>query len=511
MVHLLNAAPGPILWELESSLELGWLEYDSLWGGDLLMGGFDLSSPPYLPDRLMLVPQVRFTLRPGEKHRFRVDLDGRTLQRYTSFDEELNLVHGLASDGVPVEEAWKERLFLDEASWRYRPRGDPSMDLRLGVLPFSISGGRFLAESWPGASFRLDAGRLGWIPLALEARGATTARGTVFCALSLLHEPSLFEELGLEISFTRDSNGGITPLLEEDLGMLTELLWDTSSGFMDAHEAWVMSGLYDLYGTSEYGVSLFYDDLKTFLDLDGSASLLHSSLLARKVLGPVFVDLALVHAGGHAEIKGNEIPDSAVPQDLGDENWASVSPREAFSLDLKVSGWAWDLAISSLRSGVWQWLVFFQGMSGDPDPVAKAINGATSTLFLATDQRFLRTALFPVDTASRTGAFSSAPGLSGFGLMTPGLSSVWTTDKCHLGLQVALPMSTSPSPLQQDYDAWIYGLEGDLTLSLQPSSNWLMFVESGMLAPGDFLGDPTTLPMGWRVYAGMQFLGQISR
>lgn len=495
--------------EVEAGLQVGWLEYGDLWTGDPILGGFDLRSPPAPLDRLLVAPVLTATARAGTAHRFRITASGRTLSRITLLDEDLEVVHVLASDGVPVSEAWRERLFLDEASWRWRPGGDPAVDLRAGILPYAVAGNRLFVESWPGARLRWDAQRQGLAPLVAEARVADTLRGATMAALSVGHEPSLFEFVGVEAAWTRDRLGGVAPLLEQDLGMMLELWRGTSAEFFQRYPDEVLGGLYDLYGHEVDGVRMLQADLATFLDLQGTADLLHLSLLGRVVAGGLLLDGAFVLARGRATVTGWRIPDGTPWADVATPAWATDAPREAFTGDLDLRGHAVDLAISGLGAERWPWLVFVQGVSGDADLAQHALSGEPVTAFLATDQRFVRTRLFPVETAGTSGSLSLPPGVAGHGLLTPGLRLGRRWARVEPTLQVALPLAPEPAPLPPH--GRIYGLEADLLVTAELAGGTRAFLEGGAFQPGTFFLDassfdrdhPLELPLGWRVFAGI--------
>lgn len=487
-----------------ASLSLGWLEYDELWSGDPILGGFDLASPSDPLNRWLLVPEASLTWRPGVAHRLRLRANGRTLMRTPTLNDELEIAHVLVSDGVPVAEAWRERLFLDEASWRWRPGGDPAVDLRVGMLPYGIAGARFQAESWPGLRARLDARRLGWVPVAVEARGAHTLQGTALAALALRYEPSMFEHLGLELAWTRDDRYGVAPLLEQDLGMLTELWAATSDDFIGSYQGYVLDGLSALYGSQSDGMRAFHGDLVQFMELGGSAELFYASGFARLLAGPVLLDAAVVHSWGHGQLQGHRFQAGTVPEEVT-ATWYTDAPREPWAEDVTFRGWAWDLAASVLTDGPWQPGVFFQGMSGEDDVVGRAAAGEPVRLFLASDPAFIRTRIFPADSAARSGSLDFPPGVAGYGLITPGAWLAW--DGSHFGanLQLALPCATRPSPLEPHMR--IYGLEADLHLVASPHDSVQLQVEGGLFQPGTFFIDssnpdgdhPFELPLGWRV------------
>jgi len=490
--------------EGQASLAVGWLEYDDLWSGDPILGGFDLASPSEPLNRWLMVPEASLTWRPGIAHRVRVRANGRSIARVPTLDDELSIVHVLVSDGVPVSEAWKERLFLDEASWRWRPQGDPAVDLRAGMLPYGIAGGRFQAESWPGLRARIDARRLGWAPLALELRGAHTLQGTAQAALALRHEPSMFEHLGAELAWTRDSQHGVAPVLEQDLGMLTELWAATSDDFIGTYQDYVLEGLGTVYGSEADGMRAFHGDLAQFMGLQGSAELFYASGFGRVLAGPVLLDAALVHSWGRGRLEGYRFEAGTVPQEVT-ATWYADAPREPWSEDLRIRGWAWDLAASLLTDGRWSPGLFFQGMSGEDDLVGRAAAGEPVRLFLASDPAFVRTRIFPADSAARSGALDFPPGVAGYGLLTPGASLAWDGERLGAHLQLALPCATRPSPL--DPHRRIYGLEADLLVAASPLDALQLQLEGGLFQPGTFFIDssnpaadhPLELPLGWRV------------
>ncbi len=490
--------------EADASLTAGWLEYDDLWSGDPILGGFDLASPSDPLNRWLLVPQASVTWRPGVSHRVRVRFNGRSLARVVTLDDDLAIVHVLVSDGVPVSEAWKERLFLDEASWRWRPGGDPASDLRVGILPYGIAGGRFQAESWPGLRYRLDARRRGWAPLAAELRGAATLSGSLQAAVAVRHEPSMFEHVGLELAWTRDGSQGVAPLLENDLGMLTELWADTSGDFIDTYRKYVLEGLAELYGSEADGMRAFQGDLQQFMDLHGEAELFYASAYTRLLVGPVLLDAAVIHGWGRGNLVGNKFEQGTEPGDVG-PRWYEDAPREPFEVDLELRGWAWDLAATFLTEGHWQPGLFFQGMSGEDDLVGRALAGEPVRLFLASDPAFVRTRIFPADAAARSGALDFPPGVAGYGLLTPGAWLAWDRERVGANLQLALPCATRPSPI--DPHMRIYGLEADLLLVATPWEALQLQLEGGVFQPGTFFIDgsnpdgdhPLELPIGWRV------------
>ena len=490
--------------EGEASLTVGWVEYAGLWSGDPLLGGFDLASPSDPLDRWVLVPQAALTWRPGVSHRFRLRANGRSLARVPTLDDDLSLTHVLVSDGVPVSEAWKERLFLDEASWRWRPGGDPASDLRVGILPYGIAGGRFQAESWPGVRYRLDARRLGWAPLAAELRAAATLRGTTQAALALRHEPSMFEHVAVELAWSRDARAGVAPVLEQDLGMLTELWVATSGDFIATYQDYVLDGLAELYGSEADGLRAFQGDLAEFMALSGSADMLWASTSARLVAGRTLLDAAVVYGGGRARLAGQRFPEGTEPSEVG-ALWYTEAPREPFALDFSLRGWAWDFAASRLSDGPWQPGVFFQGMTGEDDLVGRATAGAPVRMFLASDPAFVRTRIFPADSAARSGALDFPPGVAGYGLLTPGAWLAWSKEHGSVHLQVALPCATQPSPLAPG--GYLYGLEADLLLAASPLPVLGLQLEGGLFQPGTFFLDrtnpggnsPFELPLGWRV------------
>lgn len=483
---------------------MAWLEYADLWSGDPILGGFDLASPSDPLNRWLLVPRASLTWRPGVSHRFRLRADGRSIARVPTLDDDLAIVHVLVSDGEPISQAWRERLFLDEASWRWRPGGDPASDLRVGVLPYGIVGGRFQAESWPGVRYRLDARRLGWAPLAAELRGASTLQGTTQAALALRHEPSMFEHLAVELAWVRDASAGVAPVLEQDLGMLTELWSDTSGDFIGSYQGYVIDGLTQLYGNEADGMRAFQGDLRQFMQLRGSADLLYASAFSRLLAGPVLLDAALVYSWGRGSLEGRRFEDGTVPEQVG-ETWYADAPTQPFALELELQGWAWDLAASILADGPWQPGVFFQGMSGEDDLVGRAAAGQPVRLFLASDPAFVRTRVFPADSAARSGALDFPPGVAGYGLLTPGAWLAWDGQRLGANLQLALPCSTQPSPIEPHMR--IYGLEADLLLAASPWPSLQVQLEGGLFQPGTFFIDssnpgadhPFELPIGWRV------------
>ncbi len=495
--------------EAGASVGLGWIEYGSLWTGDPVLGGFDLSSPATPTDRLLLTPKADLTLRWGSSHRLRLRASGRTMQRVTVFDSNLQIVHVWVSDGLPVAEAWRERLFFDEASWRMRPDGDPAIDLRIGVLPFSAAGGRLLAESWPGGRLTIDGARRGWFPATVVSRAAASPGGSTFAALTVQHQPSMFERVGIEIAGTRDPARGIAPLVEDDLSILMGLWRETSSGFIDRYEDSVVQGLYRLYGDEVDGVRALHADLQTFMDLRGTARMRYAAAFCRLLIGDVLLDAALVRGWGTVGLEGSNIPDDALWDDVATADWATRAPRDPFSLSLSTRGWAWDVSAEVTPVGRWRWTVFFQGMTGDPDLVEDALAGETATMFLAPDQTFARTRIFPLDALARDGSVGFPPGVAGHGLISPGTSASRASKGGVATLQAALPIATHPSPLPPG--GRIYGLEGDLFVGGRLAEAVLLSAEGGVFAPGPFFLDASDddrdalgdLPLGWRVWIGV--------
>ncbi|NOY27039.1 MAG: hypothetical protein GXP62_14305 [Oligoflexia bacterium] len=501
-----TASAGTIA-QAEASLGLGWVEYAALWTGDPILGGFDLYSPPQPLDRLLISPSAMITLRPSDSQRIRIRASGRTLSRLTTIDSNGDIQYLWASDGVPLAQAAAERLFLDEASWRWRPGGDRWLDLRLGILPWSLAGGRMLAESWPGATLRLDAARKGWAPVAVEAHASVTPTGSNTVAMAVRYEPSWLEYVGLEAAYSQDPRQGIAPLVQDDLGMLVELWRGTSGEFIDKNQDWVLSGLYDLYGQEVDGVRAFHEDLKTFVDLDGTARVLHLAASGRVMLGRTLIDAALVHARGQVALSGNGIPGELAPADIDGTSWATQTPTTPFDLRFPVSGWAWDLDLEFLLASHWRISAFFQGMTGEDELLSKALAGETVHVFLATDLAFVRTRVFPWDAALQSGAWSFPPGVAGYGLMTPGTSIDLATDHTSASFQLALPMATEPSPLEPH--GQIYGLEADLFLGARAGKHTTLAADFGAFQSGTFFVDQggrdtlAELPIGWRLHGSI--------
>ncbi len=495
--------------EADAAVTLGWSEYRALWTGDPILGGFDLYSPAVPLDRLLIHPEASLTLRPSSAHRIRLVVDGRSMQRVTGYDDAGELIHLWTSDGQLLSDAARERLFFDEASWRWRPGGDPSVDLRVGVLPYSIAGGRLHHESWPGVRFRFDAMRRGLAPLTALARVAVTPKGSTFAALTVQHEPSAFEFVGLEASIASDPHEGIAPMIEDDLGMMVDLWGSTSDAFIDQYEDWVLQGLYGLYGHQADGIWLFSQDLDTFLSLEGSARIAHFSALGRVLAGSWMIDAAVIGGVGEVTLTGHALPADATPHQIAEASWPNEVPYEVFSLAFPVRGFAWDLGVDRLVGDHWRVAGFFQGMSGDRDLVDKALAGEPVTLFLATDHRFTRTRVFPVDVVTRGGGWSGPAGVAGHGLISTGLSVGLWWPRVAASAQLALPMATHRSPIEPC--GRIYGLEGDLFVAVR-ATPWLSFAgEAGAFQPGTFFLDatdpngdhPFELPIGWRIYGGL--------
>ncbi len=515
MMLLLALAPvlaAPVV-DTSAEVTVGWSEYRALWTGDPILGGFDLYSPAVPLDRLLVHPTASVTVRPSAAHRFRLVVDGRTLQRVTLLDDAGEPVHLWTSDGQLLADATRERLFLDEASWRWRPGGDKSLDLRVGVLPYAIAGGRLHHESWPGVRLRLDAQRRGWAPLAAVARAAITPQGAGFGALTVQHEPSSFEHLGLEVSLAVDDRVGIAPMFEDDLGMQVDLWRETSDAFIDAHEDWVLDELYKHYGGQVDGVRQFSEDLETYMALGGSVRMAHVAALGRVLLGRWLLDGAVVGGFGSVTLTGRALPGDATPAEVGAADWPDGTAGEPFSLSFPTRGLAWDLGVDRLLGEHWRVAGFFQGMTGDDDLVDKAVAGEPVTMFLATDHRFTRTRVFPVDGTARGGGWSAPAGVAGHGLVSTGVSVGLAWPRVAASAQLALPLATHPSLLEPH--GRIYGVEGDVFVAVRPLP-WLgLSAEAGAFQPGTFFldsSDPTAnqlreLPLGWRVYTGLTVSG----
>ncbi len=503
-------APALAAQDVEATAEatVGWSRYDDLWTGDLILGAFQLQSPSRPFDRLLISPRASVTYRPDRAHRLRLVINPRTLQRVSYLDHQLQTQTVWTSDGELLTDAWRERFFLDEASWRWRPDGDPSIDLRVGILPYSIAGGRLLHESWPGVRFRFDAMRRGILPVAALARIAVSPTGSAFGALTLQHEPSSFEFVGLEASMTVDSTVGIAPMFEDDFGMMLELWRTTSDGFFDENQVWAENALAEAYGNDMNGIWVFYEDLQTFMDLSGTARIAHVSALSRLLVKRWMIDAAVVGGLGQVTLTGKAIPPTVNREELSSE-WPGNEFADSFELQFPVRGLAWDLAVDRLLGDHWRIAGFFQGMTGDPLLVEKATSGQPVNMFLATDHRFTRTRVFPVDVAARCGAWSAPAGVAGHGLASTGLSIGLSWPTVAASAQLALPMATHRSPIEP-YGR-IYGVEADLFVAVRPLS-WLSFAgEAGAFKPGTFFLDDTSddrdtlqeLPIGWRVYAGV--------
>ena len=502
----LAAEPGLAPPEVEARLDLGWQEYAGLWVGDPILGGFDLYSPPQPLDRLLVSPALQATLRPGASHRLRVRASGRTLQRVSVLEEDLSIGHVWLSDGLPVDEAWRERLFLDEASWRWRPDGDPTLETRVGILPFGVAG-RLFVESWPGASVRLDAQRQGWVPLAVEARIAATLDQSGLAALEVRHEPSRFEHVGLGVAGWQDRASGMAGIIEDDLGLLVSVWGASSADFLTDNGDAVLSALAGLYGDEVDGVRMFQEDLAAFLELGGSARVGYLSATGRLVLGKALVDLAVIHSRGEVELTGYAFPDGAT-RDEAQAAWLEGDGREPFDVSFPVRGWAFDAAVESLAAPLYGF-GFVQGMSGEPDIVPTVLDGEPVGLFVAADQDFVRTRVFPADPYASSTGLDGPPGVGGHGLVSVGGGLGLSADPLSGTLQLALPMATHPSPFPPH--GRVYGVEADALVGWT-ARDWLRLSgEAGVFQALSFFADETRgdrdsladLPLGWRLWTGL--------
>ncbi|MEQ1568002.1 MAG: hypothetical protein ABMA64_20350, partial [Myxococcota bacterium] len=397
----------PSAWVSEgwATASVGWLEAGDLWVGDALLGSFDGGSSPFLLDRALFSAAGGWTVRIGGAHRLRLRVDTRTLARSTTLDPDRGgLAHPLTSDGVPWAEAARERAFFDEASYRWRPRGDRSVDLRLGVLPFATGGGRFLVESWPGAQGSVDLGPLGGPPVVAELRAAVpTTGGALQAAARVGIEPSAFDELSIELAVVRDRDG-LAPLLETDPGLLLSTFGQANEVFLDRNLGQVVQWIDQVYLDDPYGLDAFVADAGTFLELGGPAQLWLVSAVGRTQVGRVSLDGLVTGEWGGGTVEGNRVPFDQVwvtpPAD-----WAVSAPRERWSKDWRVAAIAVDGA-ATVRIGdgwVGGWA---QAASGDPDLVSTTTDGRAIRAFVAPDQRFLRTRVFPLDAARLGGAWS---------------------------------------------------------------------------------------------------------
>jgi hypothetical protein len=490
---------------------VGWLEYRDLWVGDVLFGGFDARSSAFLTDRLLLSATAELTARLGEHHRLRIRPSTRTLRRETVLRPDGTLGGVLTSDGVPLEQALRERLWLDELSWRWRPRADRAVELKAGILPFSIAHGRFLAESWPGAEARLQTGPLGGPPLVADLRLALpTTGGVVQLAGKVGWEPSSFDNLSLEIAVLDDS-AGIAPLLEADPGLLLSTFGRANEHFFDAHAPEIFQWIADTYLSDPYGFDLFLADAATHMALDGRGRIGYASLLGRTQLGPLSLDAALTGSWGRGTVGGYRVPDGS-PWVTPPSDWATTTPRSRWSHDWRLGAAAADLAATlALGRG---WLEGFgQLATGEPDIVAASAEDLSVRAFLAPDQRFLRTRVFPLDAAAAGGGWSLPPGIASSGIVAVGASGGASTDLGGARLQVAVPWAWAGACTGCPEGAEPrrrYGEEVDVLAWLTPG-RLRPSAELGAFFPGPYfldLSDPSRddlgeLPVGWRLFVGI--------
>lgn len=513
MLLLLRAAVAVAAPEAEgfATANVGWLEYRDLWVGDAVLGGFEARSSAFVADRLVLSATGELTLRPDPRYRLRIRPSTRTLRRATVWKADGTLGSVLTSDGVPIGEALRERLLLDELSARWRPLGHRAIEVEAGILPFSIASGRFLAESWPGIDVSVAAGPLGGPPLVADLRAALpTTGGIVQASARIGWEPSAFEGVSLELAVNQDASG-LVPLVLADPGLLLSTFGRANEVFFDNNARDIVRWIDESYLDDPYGIDRFLFDAATYLDLSGTGRLWYASVLGRGKLGPISLDAATTLSWGHGTVQGNRVP-AATRWTTPPSDWALVAPRERWSRDWQVVALAADLAASIRWRDSWVEL-FFQTASGDRDLVATVSDGQPISAFVAPDQRFLRTRVFPLDAVAMGSGWSLPPGVASLGLHAVGASSGIADERGGARLSSAISSawtgvctgcSEGAAPRRR------YGEEIDLLgwLSAGPLAP---SAELGLFFPGPFFlddSDPARddlgdLPIGWRLFVGI--------
>jgi hypothetical protein len=500
--------------EARASAGLAWLQYDQLWVGDPILGGFDGRSSVDPLNRVLLSPLVEGTLRQGAAHRWRLRLNGRTLQRATVLDDDLSPTWTITSDGVPVAEAFRERAFVDEASWRWRPDEGRGVDLRVGMLPFSISGGRFLVESWPGVRVKVDAGKLGGPPLVTDLRAAVRTDGSVQAALQIRRPWSMFEHVGLEVAVVHDVQG-VAPILESDPGLLLGAFGAANAEFLSNNAAEVGAWIDETYLADDdgFGIDRFLGDAREYLDLQSRATLAYGTVSLERLVGPVLVDVALIGQIGSGTLGGRLVPGGVAFEPPGSD-WPQTAPAVPWTHPVAVRAGAFDVAVTWLGDPIGAF-GFVQGASGDPDVVSTTVSESPIGAFLAADQAFVRTRLFPVDAASRGGAWTLPPGVGGHGWLAPGGGLDLSAGPVGMRVQGAVPLATVPTCLgcvpADGQGRRVYGVEGGVLAWADVGDAVRPLAEAGVFRPGGFFLDDTDpardalsdLPTGWRIYAGL--------
>lgn len=490
--------------ETGASLSVGYLQHQDLWVGDPLLGDFDGDSSLTLANRFLVRPSVELTHRVGTAHRFRLRANGRSLQRVTFLDEELAVRSTLASDGVPVSLAVRERAFLDEATWRVRSE-ERAVDLRLGMQPFAIANGRFLVESWPGARLVWRPGRAGGPPLAVDARTAVRIDGSVQGALALRREFSHFEHIGLDLAVVRDRQG-IAPMVEQDISLLTGTFSASSATYLQANRAEVEAFIEDRYLDSPYGIDAFAADIADLMDLSSEATLAYLSAGGAGWIGRTELDVEVIGMVGRGAIRGQRL-NGAVPS----ESWLPVGTSD-WSQPFALRALAWDVALEwHAPIGLFG---FAQGATGEPDLVQATVDGSPASAFVAADQSFLRSRVFPIDVAQQGGAWTHPPGVGSHGLAAfgGGMSARWRRSGARLQGTVssALIRRCLGCDDPSEEGGLRYGEELDLLLwtghgAVRP------LLDVGGFFGGPFFLDPSSpdrdersdLAIGWRVFAGL--------
>lgn len=498
-----------------ASASVGELQYRDLWVGDPILGGFTARSSPFFTDTLLVQGTAEVTWRKDSHHRLRIRPSTRTMRFETVLSGDGSLGHAVTSDGLPLDLAVRERLMLDEASYRWRPRGDRSIAVEAGLLPFQIAGGRLLAETWPSLAASVALAPLGGPPVEASLRAAIpTTGGVAQAAAKVAIARSSFEEIALEIA-VHDDSAGLTPLLLADPGLLLSVFGRANEPFLERNAREVAAFISDRYLADPYGIDYFLSDAATYLDLGGRGRLWYASLLGSRQVGPLSLDGALILSSGRGFVEGNRVPDGSTWV-TPPEDWAIRAPKERWTHEWRILAFASDLDVylrlprGPLGDGFAE--VFWQMASGDPDLVATSASGGTVRAFIAPDQRFLRTRVFPVDAASIGSGLALPPGVASSGLVAAGAAAGVVGEHGGARLQFAVPFAWTGgcTSCLSGSQRRRYGEEIDLLSwakvgPLRPSVEW------GLFFPGPFFLDPSDpqrdsvgdMPIGWRLFAGV--------
>jgi len=498
-------------WQMQAGWTAGQLLFDDLWAGDLVLGGFGNRASAHPLERLVFSPWAQTSFQKGKSHRFRATVNLRTLQAIPGLSSEGGLREVWVSEGRLLSEAWKERLFMDELSWRFRPDGDPKIDFRVGILPFQAGAGRYLVESWPGVRLGLDLDRMAMLPLRAELKAAVVPEsGGVMAALSVRHEPSFFEHVGIEMAYHYDPQHGLTAIPNQDFSMVAALLGLSVRDVIRTEDQW--SALYEFLAQRylvDGDLRQARSDILQFLDMGGYGHAVYPAATFEVYWRRIrFTGLASAALGwGVAEL--NFLHSDADLQNA-DEDWPDQMLTRRIVQSYRMAGWAFDLLVE-VRATRWRGFGFVQGMTGDPELVRRAQKSKVTRAFLSPDQAFLRTRLFPLNHSGSGSTWTGPPGIGLYGVLTPGAGVSGSHGPLLFTFQVATPMTFSPAfdgSSDERAVGRLYGTEVSAVVSgvfdgpVRPS------LEGGLFFPGAFFQEDAgsfDSPMGWRLFLSASF------